>query len=156
MSFLCELAAPSVKRTAVAAAKAAKVYQLQAGKAAKPGRLYVKHICFVYRLHTFDRYCQLRNNMSKLRSSVEALMARKTSRGRGISLSWFIEANTAFHVGIARLTRNQMLIQAVSETRNQMERIMYAAIDIHCHGELPGRERREILQAIQERDPERA
>jgi hypothetical protein len=76
MSFLCELAAPSVQRTAVAAAKAAKVHQLQTGKAAEPERLYVKHICFVYRLHTFDRYCQLRNNMSKLRSSVEALVAR--------------------------------------------------------------------------------
>jgi DNA-binding GntR family transcriptional regulator len=52
----------------------------------------------------------------------------------------FIEADTAFHVGIARLARNQMLIQAVSEARNQTERIMYAAIDIHYYGELPGRE----------------
>jgi GntR family transcriptional regulator, rspAB operon transcriptional repressor len=68
----------------------------------------------------------------------------------------FIEADTAFHVGIARLARNQMLLQAVSEARNQMERIMYAAIDIHYYGELPGREHREILRAIQERDPERA
>jgi GntR family transcriptional regulator, rspAB operon transcriptional repressor len=68
----------------------------------------------------------------------------------------FIEADTAFHVGIARLARNQMLLQAVSEARNQMERIMYAAIDIHYYGELPGREHREILQAIRERDPERA
>jgi DNA-binding GntR family transcriptional regulator len=68
----------------------------------------------------------------------------------------FIEADTAFHVGIARLARNPMLIQAVSEARNQMERIMYAAIDIHYFGEVPGREHREILQAIQDRDPERA
>jgi DNA-binding GntR family transcriptional regulator len=68
----------------------------------------------------------------------------------------FIEADTAFHLGIARLARNQMLLQAVSEARSQMERIMYAAIDIHYYGELPGREHREILQAIQDRDPERA
>jgi DNA-binding GntR family transcriptional regulator len=68
----------------------------------------------------------------------------------------FIEADTAFHVGIARLARNQMLLQAVSEARSQMERIMYAAIDIHYYGELPGREHREILQAIQDRDPKRA
>jgi hypothetical protein len=54
-----------------------------AGEAAEPGRLYVKHICFVYRLHTFDRHCQLRNNMGKLRSSGEARLARTTSRGRG-------------------------------------------------------------------------
>jgi DNA-binding GntR family transcriptional regulator len=68
----------------------------------------------------------------------------------------FIEADTAFHLGIARLARNQMLLQTVSEARSQMERIMYAAIDIHYYGELPGREHREILQAIQDRDPERA
>jgi len=68
----------------------------------------------------------------------------------------FIEADTAFHVGIARMARNPMLVQAVSEARNQMERIMYAAIDIHYYGELPGREHREILQAIQEHDRERA
>jgi len=68
----------------------------------------------------------------------------------------FIEADTAFHVGIARLARNQMLLQAVSEARSQMERIMYAAIDIHYFGELPGREHREILQAIRDHDPERA
>jgi len=78
-----------------------------------------------------------------------------TQQGRKSCVS-FIEADTAFHVGIARLARNQMLIQAVSEARNQMERIMYAAIDIHYYGELPGREHREILQAIQERDPEQA
>jgi len=47
----------------------------------------------------------------------------------------FIEADTIFHVGIARLSRNQMLIRAVSEARCQMERIMYAAIDIHYFGE---------------------
>ena len=68
----------------------------------------------------------------------------------------FIEADTAFHVGIARLARNQMLVQAVSEARDQMERIMYAALDIHYYGEVPGREHRDILQAIQDRDPERA
>jgi GntR family transcriptional regulator, rspAB operon transcriptional repressor len=68
----------------------------------------------------------------------------------------FIEADTAFHLGIARLARNQMLLQGVSEARSQMERIMFAAIDIHYYGELPGREHREILQAIEDRDPERA
>src|SRR5580704_1958132 len=41
----------------------------------------------------------------------------------------FIEADTAFHVGIALLARNQMLVKAVGEARSQMERIMLAAID---------------------------
>ena len=68
----------------------------------------------------------------------------------------FIEADTSFHMGIARLSRNQMLVRAVSEARSQMERIMYAAIDIHYYGEVPSREHREIMKAIQERNPELA
>jgi len=60
----------------------------------------------------------------------------------------FIQADTAFHVGIARLSRNQMLERAVSEARCQMERIMYAAIDIDYYGEFPLREHMQILDAI--------
>jgi DNA-binding GntR family transcriptional regulator len=66
----------------------------------------------------------------------------------------FIEADTAFHVGIARLSRNQMLIRAVNEARCQMERIMYAAIDIHYFGEVPTREHRAIMKAIVEHNPD--
>ncbi len=62
----------------------------------------------------------------------------------------FIEADTVFHVGIARLSRNQMLVRAVSEARCQMERIMYAAIDIHYFGEVPTLEHRQIMTAIRE------
>ena len=72
------------------------------------------------------------------------------------SCARFIEADTAFHVGIARLARNQMLVRAVSEARSQMERIMLAAVDINYFGELPGREHLAILAAIRERDTERA
>jgi DNA-binding GntR family transcriptional regulator len=68
----------------------------------------------------------------------------------------FIEADTAFHSTVARLSRNQMLIQAVHEARSQMERIMFAAIDIDYYGEAPSREHLEILKAIQDRDPQRA
>jgi GntR family transcriptional regulator, rspAB operon transcriptional repressor len=68
----------------------------------------------------------------------------------------FIEADTAFHVGIALVARNQMLVKAVSEARTQMERIMLAAIDIHYFGEVPAREHLEILAAIRERDAIRA
>src|SRR5262249_34779753 len=69
------------------------------------------------------------------------------------SCARFIEADTAFHVGIALLARNQMLVRAVSEARSQMERIMLAAVDIHYFGELPGREHLAILAAIREKDP---
>ena len=72
------------------------------------------------------------------------------------SCARFIEADTAFHVGIALLARNQMLVRAVSEARSQMERIMLAAVDIHYFGELPGREHLAILAAIREKDGERA
>jgi DNA-binding GntR family transcriptional regulator len=68
----------------------------------------------------------------------------------------FIEADTVFHVGIARLSRNQMLVKAVSEARCQMERIMYAAIDIHYFGEVPTREHRQIMTAILEHNPDAA
>ena len=65
----------------------------------------------------------------------------------------FISADTAFHVGIAQLSRNRLLLRAVESVRCQMERIMYAAIDIGYYGELPGREHRGILAAILARDP---
>jgi DNA-binding GntR family transcriptional regulator len=65
----------------------------------------------------------------------------------------FIEADTELHVGIARLTRNPLLIQAVSDIRFQMERIMYASAEMGYYGEKPMREHINILQAIQEREP---
>jgi len=65
----------------------------------------------------------------------------------------FIVADTEFHVGIARLGRNQLILRAVHDTRCQMERIMYAAIDIGYYGELPVQEHLGILKAIQQRNP---
>ena len=65
----------------------------------------------------------------------------------------FIEADTVLHVGIARLSRNEMLVRAVSEARIQMERIMYAAIGIHYYGEVPTQEHMQIIKAIREHDP---
>jgi DNA-binding GntR family transcriptional regulator len=64
----------------------------------------------------------------------------------------FISKDTAFHLGIAQLARNHLLLQAVEAARCQMERIMYAAIDIGYYGEFPGREHRGILDAIKKRD----
>lgn len=68
----------------------------------------------------------------------------------------FVEADTRFHIGIARLSRNPLLVRAVTEMRNHMERIMYAAIDIGYYGEFPVREHLDILEAIQKRQPEQA
>jgi DNA-binding GntR family transcriptional regulator len=71
----------------------------------------------------------------------------------------FIQADTAFHVGVARLTQNHLLVRAVSDMRCHMERILFAAIDVVDKGyyqELPANEHSEILQAIRRRDPELA
>lgn len=68
----------------------------------------------------------------------------------------FIEADTAFHVGLGQLTRNKLLLQAVRDVRCQMERIMYAAIDIEYYGEAPSKEHAGILEAIRDRNAERA
>ena len=64
----------------------------------------------------------------------------------------FISKDTDFHLSIAQLARNHLLLQAVEAVRCQMERIMYAAIDIGYYGEFPGREHRGILNAIKKRD----
>jgi DNA-binding GntR family transcriptional regulator len=76
--------------------------------------------------------------------------------GDRASYERFIEEDTAFHIGIARLTRNPLLVQTVQEMRCQMERVMYAAIDIGYFGEAPIREHSEILEAIRQHDPDRA
>lgn len=73
-----------------------------------------------------------------------------------VSYEGFIVADTAFHIGLAQLTRNQLLLQAVRDVRCQMERIMYAAMDLQYYGESPAHEHAGVLQAIRDRDPARA
>lgn len=72
------------------------------------------------------------------------------------SYSKFIEADTTFHIGIAQLTKNQLLVRAVADARSQMERIMYAAMDIDYYGELPTHEHLQILKAIRKRNSQSA
>lgn len=64
----------------------------------------------------------------------------------------FIEADTEFHLGIARLTRNPLLIRAVADMRCQMERIMFTSAEFGYFGEMPMREHSNILKAIEKRD----
>ena len=68
------------------------------------------------------------------------------------SYEHFIESDTSFHTGIARLGHNRLVMRAVADVRCQMERIMFAAINIGYFGELPAREHTEILDAIRARD----
>jgi DNA-binding GntR family transcriptional regulator len=68
----------------------------------------------------------------------------------------FIETDTEFHVLIAQLTRNPLLIRAVADMRCQMERIMYASLDVGYYGEWPIREHCGIFEAIQKHDAQLA
>jgi DNA-binding GntR family transcriptional regulator len=65
----------------------------------------------------------------------------------------FIEADTEFHVGIAQLARNPLLTRAVADMRCQMERIIFASVEIGYYGEMPMDEHFSILKAIQNREP---
>jgi DNA-binding GntR family transcriptional regulator len=65
----------------------------------------------------------------------------------------FIEADTEFHIGVAQLTHNRLLVRAVKDVRCQMERIMFASIDIGYYGEVPAREHSDIVEAIRGHDP---
>ncbi len=71
----------------------------------------------------------------------------------------FVESDTAFHIGIARLTHNALLVRAVAQMRAQTDRILFAAaeaIQLRYYGELPAREHMAILGAISRNDPELA
>jgi DNA-binding GntR family transcriptional regulator len=68
----------------------------------------------------------------------------------------FIETDTEFHIGIAQLTRNPLLVRAVADMRCQMERIMFASLDVGFYGELPSSEHRGIVEAIQKREAQTA
>lgn len=73
-----------------------------------------------------------------------------------LSYERFIKTDTVFHIGMARLTRNPMLVRAVSDMRCHMERIMYAAIGIGYYGEAPVKEHSEIIKAIRSHHPDLA
>ena len=71
----------------------------------------------------------------------------------------FIDADTAFHVAIARLTHNELMIRAVANMRCQTDRILFAAadaIEMGYYGELPVREHCAILEAIRRGDSQAA
>ena len=60
----------------------------------------------------------------------------------------FIQADTAFHIGLARLTRNTPAGSRRFRYALHMERIMYAAIGIGYYGEAPAKEHEDILDAV--------
>jgi len=97
-----------------------------------------------------------KGNDSKLLEELTRLAQTEYETNDRVSYEKFIKADTALHIGIAKLTRNPMLVRAVSDMRCHMERIMYAAIDIGYYGEAPVQEHSEIIRAIRQQDDERA
>ena len=97
-----------------------------------------------------------KGNDDKLADELERLAQTEYETRDRASYERFIKADTAFHIGMARLTRNPMLVRAVSDMRCHMERVMYAAIGIGYYGEAPVKEHSEIVQAIRGHDPELA
>ncbi len=97
-----------------------------------------------------------KGNDEKLADELARLAQTEYETHDRASYERFIKADTAFHIGMARLTRNPMLVRAVSDMRCHMERVMYAAIGIGYYGEAPVKEHSEIVQAIRNHDPELA
>jgi DNA-binding GntR family transcriptional regulator len=67
----------------------------------------------------------------------------------------FIEADRAFHVGVAQLTRNRFLLQMVGEVRNWVDRLLHISIEADDHVVLLANHV-EIFRAIEERNPQLA
>lgn len=93
-----------------------------------------------------------KGNDQKLLEELTRLAQTEYETDNRSSYEKFIRADTAMHIGIARLTRNPMLVRAVSDMRCHMERVMYAAIDIGYYGEAPVQEHLEIINAIRQHD----
>lgn len=113
------------------------------------------------------------NEIYEFRASVEAACAELAARKGGdeetlkeldflgssqsetrdrSSYEKFIHTDTAFHIALARLTRNTLLVRAVSDMRCHMERIMYAAMSIGYYGEAPSKEHVDIVDAVRRHD----
>jgi DNA-binding GntR family transcriptional regulator len=65
----------------------------------------------------------------------------------------FIQADRAFHVGVAKLSNNKFLVRAVEGIRDWVDRILYAAaaIDYNDYGESLAKHE-QILKAIESQD----
>jgi DNA-binding GntR family transcriptional regulator len=65
----------------------------------------------------------------------------------------FIQADRAFHVGVAKLSNNKFLVRAVEGIRDWVDRILYAAaaIDYNDYGESLAKHE-QILKAIENQD----
>jgi DNA-binding GntR family transcriptional regulator len=83
------------------------------------------------RLRTLDEAC---------RAGYEPGDARSTSR--------FLEANTAFHVEIARAAGNTRLADAVEKLLDEMTRLLHLGLGLRNHSQEMTREHRALVKAL--------
>jgi DNA-binding GntR family transcriptional regulator len=91
-----------------------------------------------------------------LLAELEKLSQAQYKPGDRRSYIRFIEADTAFHLGIARLARNELLLRAVTDLRASIERLLYAGLELGNYAPGLAQEHRAIFTAIRKRDDKAA
>lgn len=76
--------------------------------------------------------------------------------GNRRSYTRFIKADTAFHVGIAQLTGNQLLVNAIADLRAHIEQVLHTTIHLGDYSLTLSREHQRIYEAIRQHDPQAA
>jgi GntR family transcriptional regulator, rspAB operon transcriptional repressor len=90
---------------------------------------------------------------------VEELVALATLRyvpGDPATYQNYLRDNSTFHLALARTTRNERLEATVATVLEQIQRPMYLALDVGLDSESATAEHLLIVEAIRDRDPERA
>lgn len=92
----------------------------------------------------------------ELLDELRAAAGVRYQAGDRSSYARFIKADTAFHVGIARLTGNQLLVNAIAELRAHIEQVLHTTIYLGDYSEALSREHQEIYLAICRHDQQAA
>jgi DNA-binding GntR family transcriptional regulator len=96
-----------------------------------------------------------REHEPEVMARLERVAAVRHERGNRKSYVRFIQADHEFHVGVARLTRNDFMVRAVEETRDSVDRLLYLSLYVGDYAVyLDGHQ--EIFCAIRQRKPELA
>jgi GntR family transcriptional regulator, rspAB operon transcriptional repressor len=65
----------------------------------------------------------------------------------------FIEADTAFHLCVAKMARNELLLRAVTDLRASTERLLYAGLELGNYAPGLSQEHRALFDAIRKSNP---
>ncbi|MDX2030065.1 MAG: GntR family transcriptional regulator [Blastocatellia bacterium] len=68
----------------------------------------------------------------------------------------FIDADTAFHLCVAKMARNELLLRAVTDLRASIERLLYAGLELGNYAPGLSQEHRSLFEAVRRRDAEAA